>query len=163
MEQKSQPPPKVETMDTPTPSHCNQAKHHCTQQNHGRKTPGKSQTPQNQGWKPPSHRNQLKFHWTQRNLLEEFVCLPEFVLVSTIVLIGSVLPNRCLGVTFSITLDSYSSLVKIIVRKVSGNLLTKILLSHVFNVSMTLRHYAIMPLCHYAITPLRHYAITPVC
>ncbi len=32
-------------------------------------------------------------------VLEEFVCLPEFVLVSPIVSIGSVWPNRCLGVT----------------------------------------------------------------
>jgi hypothetical protein len=32
-------------------------------------------------------------------MLEEFVRLPEFVLVSTIVSIGSVLSNRCLGVT----------------------------------------------------------------
>ncbi len=52
----------------------------------------------------------------------------------------------------------------------AGNLLTKILLSHVFNVSTPLHHYAstpvrqyaIMPLRHYAITPLRHYASTPV-
>ncbi len=52
----------------------------------------------------------------------------------------------------------------------AGNLLTKILLSHVFNVSTPLRHYASMPVrqyasmrvCHYAIMPLRQYASTPV-
>ncbi len=44
----------------------------------------------------------------------------------------------------------------------AGNLLTKILLSHVFNVSMPLRHYAITPVRQYTITPLRHYAITPL-
>ncbi len=32
-------------------------------------------------------------------MLEEFACLPEFVIVSMIVSIGSVLPNQCLGVT----------------------------------------------------------------
>jgi hypothetical protein len=53
----------------------------------------------------------------------------------------------------------------------AGNLLTKILLSHVFNVSGPLRHYAstpvrqyaITPLCHYAIMPVYQYASTPVC
>ncbi len=44
----------------------------------------------------------------------------------------------------------------------AGNLLTEILLSHVFNVSTPLRHYASMPVCQYAITPLHHYAITPL-
>jgi hypothetical protein len=44
----------------------------------------------------------------------------------------------------------------------AGNLLTKILLLHVFNVSMPLRHYASTPVRQYAITPLRHYTITPV-
>jgi hypothetical protein len=52
--------------------------------------------------------------------------------------------------------------MKIIVGNVSGNLLTKILLLHVFNVSTPLLHYAITPLRHYAITPLRQYASTPV-
>jgi hypothetical protein len=32
----------------------------------GRKTPGRSQTPQNEGWKPPSHHNQSKHHQTQQ-------------------------------------------------------------------------------------------------
>jgi hypothetical protein len=44
----------------------------------------------------------------------------------------------------------------------AGNLLTKILLLHVFNVRMPLRHYASTPVRQYTITPLRHYAITPV-
>ncbi len=87
-------------------------------------------------------------------MLEEFVCLPEFILVSTIVLIGSVRPNQCLGVTLFyyfrfifVTRENYS-----VERK--GNLLTKILLLHVFNVST--------PVHHYAITPVRHYASMPV-
>jgi hypothetical protein len=44
----------------------------------------------------------------------------------------------------------------------AGDLLTKILLLHVFNISTPLRHYASTPVCQYAITPLRHYAITPL-
>ncbi len=43
----------------------------------------------------------------------------------------------------------------------AGNLLTKILLLHVFNVSTPLYHYASTPVRQYAITPLRHYTITP--
>ncbi len=42
------------------------------------------------------------------------------------------------------------------------NLLTKILLSHVFNISTPLRQYASTPVCQYTSTPLRHYAITPL-
>ncbi len=42
------------------------------------------------------------------------------------------------------------------------NLLTEILLLHVFNVSMPLCHYTSTPVRQYAITPLRHYAITPL-
>jgi hypothetical protein len=45
----------------------------------------------------------------------------------------------------------------------AGNLLTEILLLHVFNISTPLCHYTITPVCQYAITPLSHYAITPVC
>jgi hypothetical protein len=89
------------------------------------------------------------------SVLEEFVCLPEFVLVSTIVLIGSVRPNWCLGVTLFyyfrflfVTRENYS-----VERQ--GNLLTKILLLHVFNVSMPVHHYAITPLRHYTSTPVR--------
>ncbi len=88
------------------------------------------------------------------SVLEEFVRLPEFVLVSMIVLIGSVRPNRCLGVTLLyyfrflfVTRENYS-----VERQ--GNLLTEILLSHVFNVSTPVRHYTIMPLRQYAITPV---------
>jgi hypothetical protein len=98
------------------------------------------------------------------SVLEEFVHLPEFVLVSTIVLIGSVRPNRCLGVTFYyfrslfVTCENYS-----VERQ--GNLLTEILLLHLFNVSTPVRHYASMPVRQYASTPVdvRQYASTPVC
>ncbi len=88
------------------------------------------------------------------SVLEEFVRLPEFVLVSTIVSIGSVRPNPCLGVT----LFYYFRFLFIIRENYSverqGNLLTEILLLHVFNVSTPVRHYAIMPLRQYAITPV---------
>ncbi len=48
-------------------------------------------------------------------LLEEFACMPEFVLVSTIVLVRSIWPNQCLGVTlFSYFRCFYLSLAKII-------------------------------------------------
>ena len=95
-------------------------------------------------------------------MLEEFVRLPEFILVSTIVSIGSVLPNRCLGVTLFyyfrflfFTRENYS-----VERQ--GNLLTKILPLHFFNISMPVRHYAITPLRHYTSTPVCQYASTPV-
>jgi hypothetical protein len=105
------------------------------------------------------------------SVLEEFVRLPEFVLVSTIVLIRSVRPNRCLGVTLFyyfrflfVTRENYG-----VERQ--GNLLTEILLLHVFNVSTPVRQYASTPVRQYAIMPVRHYAsmsvrqyaITPVC
>jgi hypothetical protein len=96
------------------------------------------------------------------SVLEEFVPLPEFVLVSTIVLIGSVRPNRCLGVTLFyyfrflfVTCENYS-----VERQ--GNLLTKILLSHIFNVSTSVHQYTSTPLRHYAIMPSRQYASMPV-
>ncbi len=94
------------------------------------------------------------------SVLEEFVRLPEFVLVSTIVLIGSVRPNRCLGVTLFyyfrflfITCENYG-----VERQ--ENLLTKILLLHVFNISTPVRHYASMPVRHYASTSVRQYVST---
>ncbi len=94
--------------------------------------------------------------------MEEFVHLPEFVLVSTIVSIGSIWPNRCLGVTLFyyfrflfVTSENYG-----VERQ--GNLLTKILLLHVFNVSTPIRHYASRPVRQYASTSVRQYASTPV-
>ncbi len=97
------------------------------------------------------------------SVLEEFVHLPEFVLVSMIVLIGSVRPNWCVGVTLFyyfrflfITCENYW-----VERQ--GNLLTKILLLHIFNVSTPVRHYASMTVRQYVSTPVRQYASTPVC
>jgi thiamine-monophosphate kinase len=43
-----------------------------------------------------------------------------------------------------------------------GNLLTKILLSHIFNVSTSVRQYASTPVRQYASMPVRQYASTPV-
>jgi hypothetical protein len=104
-------------------------------------------------------------------VLEEFACLPEFILVSMIVLIGSIRPNRCLGITlFSyfrflfVTHENYSV-------KRQGNLLTKILLLHVFNmrasvrqyVSTSVRQYASMLVwLQYASTSVRQYVSMPV-
>ncbi len=106
-------------------------------------------------------------------MLEEFVRLPEFGLVSRIVSIGPVRPNRCLGVTLFyyfrflfVTSENYG-----VERQ--GNLLTEILLSHVFNISTPVHHYAITPLRQYASTsvdvrqytstPEHQYVSTPVC
>jgi len=96
------------------------------------------------------------------SVLEEFGHLPEFVLVSMIVLIGSVWPNRCLGVTLFhyfrflfVTCENYG-----VERQ--GNLLTKILLSYVFNVSTSVHQYASTPVRQYASTPVRQYASTSV-
>jgi hypothetical protein len=82
--------------------------------------------------------------------------MPEFVLVSTVVLIGSVRPNRCLGVTlFShfrflfITSKNYSV-------KRQGNLLTEILLSHI---STSVRQYVSTPVHQYVSTSVHHYAV----
>ncbi len=97
-------------------------------------------------------------------LLEEFVSPPEFVLISTIVLIGLVRLNWCLWGTLSyyfrflfVTHENHGV-------EIRGNLLTDILLSHVFNAGMPLR-----PVCHYdqyaitANTPLRPiHANTPL-
>jgi hypothetical protein len=101
--------------------------------------------------------------WEQWRLLEEFVCLPEFILVSTIVSIGSVRPNRCLGVALFyyfrflfVTRENYG-----VERQ--GNLLTEILLLHVFNASMTVCQYASTPVRQYASTPVRQYASMTVC
>ncbi len=95
-------------------------------------------------------------------LLEEFVRLPEFVLVSTIVLIGSVQPNWCLGVTLFyyfrflfVTHENYSV-------KRQGNLLTEILLLHVFNMSTSVHQYVSTSVRQYASMPVRQYASTPV-
>ncbi len=97
------------------------------------------------------------------SVLEEFVCLPEFVLVSTIVSIGSVRPNRCLGVTLFyyfrfllVTRENYG-----VERQ--GNLLTEILLSHILNVSTPVRQYVSTPVCQYASTPVCQYTSMPVC
>jgi hypothetical protein len=117
---------------------------------------------------------QKKQQPTKTPLLEEFVYLPEFVLVSTIVLIGSVLPNWCLGVTLFyyfiflfVTRENYSGESQ---RKLAYRDLTLARLQRQY-VSMPLRHYAITPLRHYAIMPLgqcasvpvRQYASMPVC
>ncbi len=71
-------------------------------------------------------------------------------------LIGSVLPNWCLGVTLFyylrflfVTRENYSVERQ---RKLAYRDLT---LAHIQC------QYAITPLRHYAITPLRHYASTP--
>jgi hypothetical protein len=77
-------------------------------------------------------------------VLEEFARLPEFVLVSTIVSIGSVRPNQCLGVTlFSYFLFLFVTCENYSVKR-QGNLLTKILLSHVFNMRASVRQYGSM-------------------
>ncbi len=85
------------------------------------------------------------------SVLEEFARLPEFVLVSMIVLIGSVRPNRCLGVT----LFSYFRFLFVTCKncgvKGQGNLLTKISLLHVST-----------SLCQYASTSVRQYISTPL-
>jgi hypothetical protein len=89
-------------------------------------------------------------------VLEEFACLPEFVLVSTIVSIESVRPNRCLGVT----LFSYFRFLFVTHKnygvKRQGNLLTKISLSHV---STSVRKYVSTPVCQYVSTTVRHYVV----
>jgi hypothetical protein len=104
------------------------------------------------------------------SVLEEFVCLPEFVLVSMIVLIGSIWPNRCLGVT----LFSYFRFLFVTCKNYSvkrqGNLLTKILLLHVFNMSTSVRQYVCTPVhqyvstsvCQYVSMSVRQYISTPV-
>jgi hypothetical protein len=90
------------------------------------------------------------------SVLEEFARLPEFVLVSTIVLIGSVRPNRCLGVTLFtyfrflfITRENYG-----VERQV--NLLTEISLLHV---STSVHQYVSMPVCQYVSTSVHHCAV----
>jgi hypothetical protein len=98
-------------------------------------------------------------------MLEEFVCLPEFLLVSTIVLIGSIQPNRCLGVTLFyyfrflfVIRENYSGESQ---RKLAYQDLTLAHLQHQYAITR-LRHYAITPLRHYASMPVRQYASTPV-
>jgi hypothetical protein len=101
------------------------------------------------------------------SVLEEFACLPEFILVSTIVLIGSVRPNRCLGVTlFSyfrflfVTCKNYS-----VKRQVKGYQdLTLARLQHEGvstsvrqYISMSVRQYVSTPVCQYASMPVRQY------
>ncbi len=90
-------------------------------------------------------------------MLEEFIRLPEFVLVSGIVLIGSVLPNQCLGVT----LFYYFRFLFVTRENYSGERQRKLAYLDL-TLERLQRQYAITPLRHYAITPLRHYAITPV-
>ncbi len=101
----------------------------------------------------------------QCSLLEEFVHLPEFVLVSTIVLIGSVLPNRCLGVTLFyyfrflfVTRENYSGESQ---QKLAYQDLTLACLQCQCPIT-PLCQYASMPVRQYASTPLRQYASTPV-
>jgi hypothetical protein len=91
-------------------------------------------------------------------VLEEFVRLPEFVLVFTIVSIGSIQPNWYLGVT----LFSYFRFLFITRKnygvKRQGNLLTKILLSHQY-VSTSVRQYASTPVCQYISMSVHQYAV----
>jgi hypothetical protein len=107
-------------------------------------------------------------------MLVEFVCLPEFFLVSTIVSIGSVLPNWCLGVTLFyyfrflfVTHENYSGESQ---RKLAYEDLTLARLQHQYAItplrqyaSMPVRQYASTPVCQYASMPVRQYASTPVC
>jgi hypothetical protein len=115
------------------------------------------------------------FRVAEYTLLEEFVCLPEFVYVSTIVWIWSVRPNWCLG----LTLFSYFRFLFVTCKnygvKRQGNLLTKILLSPQYvstsvrqYVSTSVRQYVSTSVCQYAImryscsTSVRQYVSTPV-
>jgi hypothetical protein len=98
-------------------------------------------------------------------VLEQFVRLPEFLLVSMIMLIGSVLPNWCLGVTLFyyfrclfVTHDNYSGESQ---QKLAYQDFTLARLQCQYAIT-PLRHYAIMPLRHYAITPVRQYTSMPV-
>ena len=98
-------------------------------------------------------------------MLEEFVHLPEFVLVSMIVLTGSIQPNWCLGVTLFyyfrflfVTRENHSRESQ---RKLAYQDLTLARLQRQYAIT-PLRHYAITPLCQYASTPVRQYASTPV-
>jgi hypothetical protein len=97
------------------------------------------------------------------SVLEEFVHLPEFVLVSTIVSIRSVQLNWCLGVTLFyyfrflfVTCENYG-----VERQ--GKLLTEILHLHIFNISMPVHQYTSTPVRQYASTSVRQYASMPVC
>ncbi len=101
-------------------------------------------------------------------MLEEFVHLPEFVLVSMIVSIWSVLTNRCLGVTLFyyfrflfVTCENYSGESQ---RKLAYQDLTLARLQHQYAITITpLPHYASTPVRQYASTPVCQYASTPVC
>ncbi len=79
------------------------------------------------------------------SVLEEIVCPPDFFLISTIVSIRPVRPNWCLWVT----LLYYFRFLFVTRKKYGverqGNLLTEILISHIFNVGTPLR-----PVCHYS-------------
>jgi hypothetical protein len=87
---------------------------------------------------------------------EEFACLPEFVVVSTIVLIGSVRPNQCLGVTlFSYFRFLFTTCKNYGVKK-QGNLLTNILHLHI---STSVRQYVSTPVRQYVSTSVRCYAV----
>jgi hypothetical protein len=81
-------------------------------------------------------------------MLEEFVRLPEFVLVSTIVSIGSILPNQCLEVT----LLYYFRFLFVTCENYSGESQGKLAYQ-----DLTLARLQ----RQYASTPLRHYASTP--
>ncbi len=100
-------------------------------------------------------------------VLEEFARLPEFVLVSTIALIGSVRPNRCLGVTLFYYFRFLFVTCKNYGVKRQGNLLTEILLSCQY-VSTSVRQYVSTSVCQYVSTrygcstSVRQYISTPV-
>jgi hypothetical protein len=91
------------------------------------------------------------------SVLEEFVRLPEFVLVSIIVSIRSIRPNRCLGVT----LFYYFRFLFATCENYSGESQRKLAYQDL-TLARLQRQYAVTPLCHYAITPLRHYASMPL-
>ncbi len=91
-------------------------------------------------------------------LLEEFTCLPEFVLVSTLVLIRSVRPNRCLGVT----LFSYFRFLLVTHKNYGVKRQGNLLLRYYSCVSMSVRQYVSMSVrgmaavCQYVSTSVHH-------
>ncbi len=76
---------------------------------------------------------------------------------SVIVLIGSVLPNWCLGVT----LFYYFRFLFVTRENYSGKSQRKLAYQDLI-LARVQRQYAITPLRHCTITPLRHYASMPV-
>ena len=96
---------------------------------------------------------------TFASVLEEFARLPEFVLVFMIVLIESVQPNQCLGVT----LFSYFRFLFVTCKnygvKRQGNLLTETLLLRQY-VSTSVHQYVSTSVCGMA--AVRQYVSTSV-